>query len=788
MTDKIINVAIIGAGEEAVPLIRTLTTLQNCKILGVADEKKDAPGLAVAGELGIKTYLDFRELLKQKELNLVIETSGSGSFASTLEKLVSPNVKIMDWASARLSLVLAEERERLLKIESSYKLTRRYSALLEEANTKLDGKLLELSLLNETSKSFSSAFDRRNVAGFIFSLLRKKIDFCVYALFLSEDQNYTLVLISNGSIPPELREEISLRMADRYAKYIKEPVDAKKVSIIEKIVQGPGKAEGLREPAIKNLCTAALAVLEKPLGMMGMVFCKEYNLTSDEERFFDILTGQVALFIENDRIKQAITHERNQLESILKSMFGALLVINEKRQLILINSVTEIFLGVKQGEILGRDLNEVILQDEIKELFHIIRAQRSEFFSKEIQLTNFQNGITRICKANLAKVHDHLGEVIGTVLILHDITKEKEVDRMKTEFISTTSHELRTPLASIKEAVSLIFDETAGEVNANQRKFLDIATRNINRLSELINSLLDLSKIESGKIELERSKVEINALVLEVVENFSRAAKEKKLALKISLAEGLPQVQADRSKINHVLTNLVSNAFKFVQAGTVTVSTGFYGADKNFIEVSVGDTGIGIEKKDFEKLFQKFQQLDSSLTRRASGTGLGLAISKQIVELHAGKIWAESEGLGKGSKFSFILPVIYEEAKMEKKNILVIDDEPDLCSTVKARLEANGFNVLTALSGQEGLDKVKEYKPDLIILDLMMPVMDGFEVCQRLKKDALTSAIPVVVLTALEQEEAAKKALSIGAEGYLVKPFEQESLLFTIREFLKRGD
>lgn len=784
MTDKIINVAIIGAGEEAIPLIRTLTTLQNCKILGVADEKKDAPGLVVAAESGIKTYLDFTELLKQKGLNLVIESSGSRSFASTLEKLVSRDVKIMDWESLALSLVLAQERERLLKIETSYKLTRRYSSLLEEANKKLDDKLLELSLLNETSKSFSSAFDRRNIAGFIFSLLRKKIDFYVYALFLSEGQNYTLVLISNSPIPPELKEEISLRMADRYAKYIKEPVDAKRVSIIEKIVQGPPKAEELREPIIKNLCTATLAVLEKPLGIMGMVFCKEYNLTSDEERFFGILTGQVALFIENDRIKQAITHERNQLESILKSITGALLVIDEERQILLMNPVTEIFLGIKQEEVLGRDLNEVISQDEIKELFHIIRAQRSEFFSKEIQITNPKDGITRVVKANLAKVRDHLGEIVGTVLVLNDITKEKEVDRMKTEFISTTSHELRTPLATIKNAITLIFTEAAGTINENQRKFLDIAKRNIDRLSALINSLLDLSKIESGKIELKKSSININEIAEEVVAAFELLAKDKKIELKTELNKSLQKIIADRDKLYQVLNNLLSNALKFTESGgTVTISTSLYGSDKNFIQVSVKDTGIGIDKKDFEKLFQRFQQLKSGLTRKFGGAGLGLAISKQIINFHGGRIWVESE-IGKGSVFSFILPVTYWGEKMLKK-ILIIDDEVDLCETIKAQLETNNFNVSTAYSGQEGLDKIKDYKPDLVILDLMMPVMDGFEVCKRLKKDTQTSFIPVVVLTALEQEDAAKKALSMGAEGYLVKPFEQESLLFTIREFLK---
>ena len=234
-----------------------------------------------------------------------------------------------------------------------------------------------------------------------------------------------------------------------------------------------------------------------------------------------------------------------------------------------------------------------------------------------------------------------------------------------------------------------------------------------------------------------------------------------------------------------MLTNLISNAFKFTDSGgAITVSTGFYGSDKNFIEVSVQDTGIGIAKEDFDKLFQRFQQLDSSMARKAGGSGLGLAITKQIIELHGGKIWVESE-LGKGSKFSFILPVTYEEAKVDKKKILVIDDEPDICATVKARLEANNFNVFYCLSGKEGLNKVKEARPDLIILDLMMPLMDGFEVCRRLKNDVQTSSIPVVVLTALEQEEAAKKAISLGAEGYLVKPFEQESLLFTVREFLK---
>lgn len=784
MSDKIINVAIIGAGAEAIPIIRALGALKSFKVLGVADEKKDAIGLAVAKELGINTNLSFIELAKLKGLNLIIETSGSPYFAKTLEKIVPIEVKVINGAGAALSLEMAKEQERLLRIETAYKLTQRYSKLIEESNKKLDEKILELSLLNETSKTFSSAFDQRNIAGFIFTLLKKKINFNIYALLLAGQDKQDLILISDKGIPQELKEEIALRMVDRYAQAAKVTLSSNSTSIIEKIGEGPAQDKEPLEPPIRTLFAAPLVVLEKPLGMMGMVFCKEYTLTSDEENFFNILTTQVALFVENDRIKQAITNERNRLESILQSMAGAVLVIGEAGNILLLNPVTEIFLGIKTEDALGRDLNEVVSQDEIKMLLEGIRIQKSEFLTKELEIANPKDGIKRIVKANAARVRDYLGDIVGTVLTLSDITKEKEIDRLKTEFVSITSHELRTPLATIKNAITLIFKEAAGPINENQRKFLDIAKRNIDRLSALISDLLDLSKIESGKIELERASADINKIAEEVISTFEPMAKDKKIKLQSKLQKGLPQIQIDRAKITQLINNLVSNAIKFTEVQrSVTVSTSFYGADRNFIEVSVQDEGIGIDKKDFDKLFQKFQQLDSSLTRKAGGTGLGLAISKQITELHGGKIWVESEK-GAGSKFSFILPVVYEGGKMGKK-ILVIDDEADLCATIKAQLESEGFNVLAALSGQEGLDKVKEYKPDLVILDLMMPVMDGFEVCKRLKKDTQTSSVPVVVLTALQQEDAAKKALSMGAEGYLVKPFEEDALLFTIREFLK---
>lgn len=782
MSDKIINVVIIGAGQDAITIIRTLSVLTNFKILGIIDENKQAPALAVARELGINTDLSLAELVNQNGLNLVISISESQYFAKTLEKIVPAGVRVMDEVSARIMFELARERERLLKVETAYKLTRRYSELIEDSNRKLDDKILELSLLNQVSKTFSSAFDRGNISTFIFSLLKKKLDFSCYFLLLEDSGRLNLFLSSDVKILPEIKEEIKFRVLERYSKYTKAKLAVENVLVTENTVKSEDKVLEDIEPVIKTLYTVVLTALDRPWGMMGISFCKNYSLSSDDERFIDIIASQVGLFLESDIVKQDITNERNRLEAILNSMTGAVLVIGEDRCISVINPVTEILLEVVKEEVLGKNLDYVLPHKEVKLLYDSFKRQKSEFLTKEIGIDNLKDGIKRIVRASVAKVYDYLRNVVGTIIILDDITKEKEVDRMKTEFISITSHELRTPLATIKNSISLIFSQATGPINDNQKKFLDIAKRNIDRLAALINNLLDLSKIETGKMELDRDKSDINKIAREVIETFEPLAKEKMISLELELHEGLPQIEIDKQKITQVVNNLISNALKFTEAQkSVKILTSFYGEDKNFIQLTVQDQGLGIDKNDFSKLFQKFQQIDSSMTRKVAGTGLGLAICKQIIELHGGKIWVESE-LGKGSKFIFILPVVYEEENMGKK-ILVIDDEADLCTTIKAQLEASGFNVLAAFSGQEGIDKAKEYKPDLVILDLMMPGMDGFEACRKLKKDFPST--PVIVLTALEQDDSAKRALSAGAEGYLVKPFEEDSLLFTIREFLK---
>jgi len=231
--------------------------------------------------------------------------------------------------------------------------------------------------------------------------------------------------------------------------------------------------------------------------------------------------------------------------------------------------------------------------------------------------------------------------------------KLQQALKIKSDFTSMVSHELRTPLAAIKEGIAIVLDQTAGTLNEKQKEFLNIAQRNVDRLTRIISEILDFQKLEAGRMVFHMEENDINDIVGEVEKANGPLAKEKGLNLKVRLQDNLPKPRLDRDKIVQVLANLLSNAFKVTEKGGVTISTAL---GNNFIQVSVQDTGFGIKEVDMPKLFQKFAQLENGTMRKPGGTGLGLAICKEIVEAHKGKIWAEST-YGQGSTFHFILPV-----------------------------------------------------------------------------------------------------------------------------------
>jgi len=342
----------------------------------------------------------------------------------------------------------------------------------------------------------------------------------------------------------------------------------------------------------------------------------------------------------------------------------------------------------------------------------------------------------------------------------------------------------------------LLYLETVGEINKAQRRFLSIIKSNADRLALLANDLLDISRIETGRIRLNPELIHISAIIGEIVASLREQIEEKGLSLKLDIPESLPPIYGDRDRLTQILTNLIDNARHYTPAGgQITVSAQVRG---NFLQVSVADTGIGIAPEDQEKIFDRFYRADHPLVQEVAGTGLGLSIVKSFVEMHGGKIWVESEP-GRGSTFSFALPLAGRGKELEEfstpspsslsfapsKQILVVEDEPDIAELIRYHLEGDGYRVTTAARGEEALAKAHQEKPDLITLDIRLPDIDGFEVLQQLKSDEETADIPVVIVSIVPERG---DGFRLGAVDYVTKPVDEGRLLSAIGAILPKED
>jgi signal transduction histidine kinase/DNA-binding response OmpR family regulator/CHASE3 domain sensor protein len=383
------------------------------------------------------------------------------------------------------------------------------------------------------------------------------------------------------------------------------------------------------------------------------------------------------------------------------------------------------------------------------------------------------------------------GAYIGQLLVQRDVTREREVDRMKSEFVSLVSHELRTPLTSIKGYVDLLIDGDVGEVTAEQREFLGIVKSNADRLVTLINDLLDVSRIESGKVELRLAAVDLSSTLTQVAASMRPQIEAMKQSLSMHVPDDLPLVSADGPRLIQILTNLLSNAHKYTpEGGSIEVTAE---AVAGFVRVHVRDSGIGMAPDELSKLFTKFFRANNRTAQTVGGTGLGLAITKTLVEMHGGQIAVESEE-GRGTCFSFTLPVATAQVASDTPTgpvvprpgarILVVEDEPTIAQVIRRYLERGGYQVTVAATGEDGLRAARTQRPDLITLDVMLPGADGLTVLEWLKSDEATADIPVVLLSILPDDGRGRL---LGAIDYLNKPVTEETLLQHVGSILGRG-
>ena len=534
-------------------------------------------------------------------------------------------------------------------------------------------------------------------------------------------------------------------------------------------------------------------------------------------------TAQLADY--NRTLEEKVNQRTGEIRAIIDNMADGLAVVDLNNQIIQGNATLAKMLHTPLEDIVGKFAQD-IFSPEIQALIYQNRQDIRHVYSDEFLAPN--NMIGKASVSAVVKTDPQSSEqqsYLGSVVIVRDITVEKEIDRMKTDFISTVSHELRTPLTSVLGFAKLIQkkldDVIFPEIKTDDRKIsrsvrqvsenIEIIVSEGMRLTKLINEVLDIAKMEAGRIDWRMEEITIDDVIDRSLAATSALFEQKGLIFVRDIPPNLPVIIGDQDRLIQVVINLISNAVKFQSHGAITCKAAIR---NSALCVSVIDQGMGIAPDDCDKVFDKFKQVGDTLTDKPKGTGLGLPISKEIIEHHGGKIWVESV-LEQGSTFSFTIPLPQSDAEAsaaentlqvmeprviegqtiniealvrqlnlssqgnitplvrERKTILVVDDDLNTRKLIRQELESLNYFVREAVSAEQALQEVHKSKPDLITLDVMLPGMSGYELAAKLKQDPATFDIPVIIISILDSDH---HDVHLGVDRYISKPFDHQHL------------
>ncbi|UCG39087.1 MAG: response regulator [bacterium] len=432
-------------------------------------------------------------------------------------------------------------------------------------------------------------------------------------------------------------------------------------------------------------------------------------------------------------------------------------------------------------------------QEELNRRYLEMEATNEELQASYVQLQS--------TAAELQEAQSKLQENYNILKVMNE--ELQRANEVKNKFLSIMSHELRTPLTVIIGYLSLVLEKDFGRPSRELRDILTVVKEQGNSQLGLIEDLLDLTRIESGEFKLNRQPITVPGLIGKALENFRPKYEEKSIEIEVSVEEDTPRVHWDFQKMLQVFQNLLDNALKFTPSGgTITLTAH---AKSDFVEIRVMDNGIGIPRDSIDQIFERFYQVDSSPTRRFGGSGLGLSIVREIVLAHGGKIFVESEE-GTGTTFLMLMPVGDQEKsrrddgkgaeaatqpirmapKGNGERILVVDDDEAFLKMMKLILPREAYEVTATSDPAKVIQMAKTQGANLIMLDLMMPDLDGYEVCRMIRRDPGTRNIPILVVSAASGKTVLRKVHEAGADEHITKPFNQQDLLFCIDQLLRK--
>jgi PAS domain S-box-containing protein len=471
---------------------------------------------------------------------------------------------------------------------------------------------------------------------------------------------------------------------------------------------------------------------------------------------------------------------------------GILILDPATRKIIDANPFMSELLGYSHEELLGKELWEIgLLKDEEGSRVAFQELQRKEFIRYEDLPLQTKAGVCREVEF-VSNIYKEDGRDVIQCNI-RDITARKgveeqlkasfkEVGDLNTEiqkFYHTLSHELKTPLTSTREFISIVMDGLAGPLNKTQLEYLGVAKEGCDQLCLYVNDLLDVTRLETGKMSIEFQALPLAALVERVVEMLAPTAAGKGVSLSCDCQPDLPSVPIDKQRILQVLTNLTTNAIKFTAAGgDIRLSLREAAADPECLQIDVRDTGRGIPKDQLDRVFNRLYQVNHNAqpVESRNGLGLGLYICQELVDLHGGRIWVESE-MGKGSTFSFVIP---KQATTKGPHVIIVDDDYGIRDTLRLVLEDQDFKVTTAEKGSDALQLMRQKTPDIVVLDLMMDGMDGPSTLKEIRRN--WGVIPVIVYTGYPDGYLMRQAMQSSPFTLLAKSCPPKQFIETIRQ------
>jgi PAS domain S-box-containing protein len=731
------------------------------------------------------------------------------------------------WFETYFNSIMDNNNQIIKLVTSSRDITQRkqQEAALRESTEKLQQRNFELNQLYEFSQEISCTLSVAEVINVLYLYLYRLVPSLSCSSLILADENWReLCIVSRHtlSLPviDEIRDELAVILTElgearQLTDYI--PISILKQSEIptsEKDIQSLGTKRNL--PLIDSPSKNALK--KESIGVLWLGAETSEAFTDEQLRLCYTLVNQLVSALE--RIRAWRSQEQQRLENLVQYLPTGVVLLDTEQHIVLANPVAMNYLPITKGN------HPVLMGEAATVLAPLFDGNLLPLFAEPLQIDNRVFELT----ARPLDTGPYTGNYI---MIIQDVTERKRMEaeleteraclsqkveertaalsaanvklekanRLKDEFLANMSHELRTPLNSILGGAEILKEQVYGSLNNEQLKAVQIVHSSGTHLLSLIKDILELSKIEAGKVELQYDNFKIYELCQNSLLFIKQLAHKKQIQVTLQIDNQLEVLYADMRRVKQILINLLTNAVKFTpEEGSVVLEVTSE-IEKKAIYFSVIDTGIGIAEEDMPRLFKPFEQIDSGLARQYEGTGLGLALVQKLVDLHGGSISVESQK-GQGSRFTVSLPhwlhassktavdntLLPQSAPAHRsgalKLILLAEDNPTTVDIFVDYLHHLDYRINVAGTGSEVLERLDEERPDLIIMDIQMPGMNGLEATRRIRADAQYKTLPIIALTALTMQGDRERCLEAGVNDYLSKPVSIHELMNVIEEYL----